>query len=300
MAPAVSGLEGVGRVRERVRQVLERPSFQHTITIIILINAVTLGAETSSRLTELYGPALTALDRTALAIFVLELLAKLYVYRGRFFREPWNCFDLVVVGIALVPTAGVFSVLRALRVLRVLRLVSQVPSMRNVVNALLAAIPGVLSIVSLLVLVVYVSAVMATKMFKEVAPEHFGDLGQSLWTLFQVMTGESWPDVADTVMAERPAAWIFFLTFILISSFVVLNLFLAVMVSAMENVRNQNEEQAAVPAQPGPGRAGGAATTGGPVAAGDSPSGADPVVAAELAALREEVAALRQLLQSRG
>ena len=194
--------------RERMRQLLERRGFQRTITAVIVFNAITLGAETSTRLVAAYGPLLTTLDRIALSIFVLELLAKLYVYRWRFFRDPWNCFDLAVVGIAFVPATGMFAVLRTLRVLRVLRLVSQIPSMRNVVNALLAAIPGVASIVGLLVLVIYVAAVMATKMFGEVAPEYFGDLGASLWTLFQVMTGESWPDVADAVMAAQPAAWL--------------------------------------------------------------------------------------------
>jgi|SRR5690606_35315788 len=298
-----------------MRQLLERRGFQRTITAVIVFNAITLGAETSTRLVAAYGPLLTTLDRIALSIFVLELLAKLYVYRWRFFRDPWNCFDLAVVGIALVPATGMFAVLRTLRVLRALRLVSQIPSMRNVVNALLAAIPGVASIVGLLVLVIYVAAVMATKMFGEVAPEYFGDLGASLWTLFQVMTGESWPDVADAVMAAQPAAWLFFLLFILISSFVVLNLFLAVMVSAMENVRQQEEARAAaaMPSQPSArdreqtgDPADGMSPTVGRSTAGavethgaGARAGTDPVLLAELASLRQEVAALRALLQER-
>lgn len=274
-------------MRERLRQVVEARSFQHTILAVIVVNAVTLGAETSEGLMEHSGGVLIRLDQIALGIFVVELLAKIYVYRWRFFRDPWNVFDFLVVGIALMPSSGAFSVLRALRVLRVLRLVSIIPSMRRVVSTLLAAIPGVTAIVGLLVLVVYVAAVMATKLFADVAEEHFGSLGRSLWTLFQVMTGEGWPDVAAEVMAERPMAWVFFLVFILISTFVVLNLFLAVMVNAMESVRAQ--DAGSVPRQPPP-------SEDGPAGAGVL--AADPALRAELAALRQEVSALRGLLEA--
>lgn len=261
-------------LRERTRRLVEAPGFQHAITVVILLNAITLGAETSQRLMGVAGPLLSYFDRIALGIFVVELLAKFYVYRWRFFRDPWNCFDFVVVAIALVPASGAFAVLRALRVLRVLRLISVVPSMRRVVATLLAAIPGVTSIVSLLVLVIYVSAVMATKLFGEAAPTYFGDLGKSLWTLFQVMTGEGWPDVASEVMAEHPMAWIFFLIFILLSTFVVLNLFLAVMVNAMETVR-----------------------TGENLASATAEASTQQAILAELAALRQEVSALRSRLE---
>jgi voltage-gated sodium channel len=276
-----------------VQQLVEARRFQHAIMAVIIVNAATLGFETSPAMMDSFGGVLTGLDRLALGIFVLELLAKFYAYRLRFFRDPWNCFDFIVVGIALVPATGAFSVLRALRVLRVLRLVSVVPSMRRVVATLLAAIPGVTSIVGLLVLVIYVSAVMSTKLFAEASPDHFGNLGRSLWTLFQVMTGESWPDVANAVMAQEPMAWIFFLIFILISTFVVLNLFLAVMVNAMENVRAQEADDAdptggagaAAVAPPGP-------PLGPAPGAGASPP-AEATILAELAALRQEVAAPR-------
>jgi voltage-gated sodium channel len=234
-----------------------------------------------------FGGILNRLDAIALSIFVVELAAKLYVYRLRFFRDPWNVFDFLVVGISIVPNAGAFSVLRALRVLRMLRLISMVPSMRRVVSTLLAAIPGVLSIVGLLVLLVYVFAVMGTSLFADAAPDYFGDLGDSLWTLFQTLTGEAWPDIAADVMAEEPMAWVFFLLFILITTFVVLNLFLAVVVGAMESVRDEEEMDSAriAPSSPAPA----------PAAAATAP---DREVLAELAALRQEVAALRGLLET--
>lgn len=229
-------------LRERAQRFVDAPRVQHVITAVILVNAITLGAETSSTLTDWIGGFLHLVDRLALAVFVVELLVKLYAYGPRFFRDPWNCFDFLVVSISLVPATGGLSVLRALRVLRVLRLISVVPSMRRVVAALLTAIPGVASILALLGLITYVGAVMATNLFGSGSPEYFGDLGTSLWTLFQVMTGEAWPDVARDVMSEHPSAWIFFLIYILISTFVVLNLFLAVIVSAMEETRGEEDK----------------------------------------------------------
>ena len=220
--------------RRRVRQFVEQRWFQRFITGVIVVNAVTLGLETSAGVVRDFGATLHVVDRAALAIFVLEIGLRLYAYGSRFFRDPWSIFDVAVVGIALVPASGPFSVVRALRVLRVLRLVSQVPSIRRVVSGLLAAMPGMASAGALLALVLYVAGVIATKLFGPILPEYFGHLGTTLFTLFQVMTGEAWPDIARELMAQAPLAWIFFVIYILISSFAVLNLFIAVVVSAME------------------------------------------------------------------
>ncbi|KAA5830491.1 ion transporter [Saccharopolyspora hirsuta] len=221
--------------RERVRTLVDAPAFQRVIIAVILVNAFTLGCETSAGLMASYGWLLHAVDRIALAVFTVELAARLYAHGWRFFRDPWNCFDAVVVGISLLPTTGTFGVLRALRVLRVLRLISAVPNMRRVVGALLTAVPGMASIAALLVLILYVGSVIATKLFSAIAPEYFGDLGDSLFTLFQVMTGEAWSEVARSVMEAEPLAWIFFIGYIAVTTFTVLNLFIAVAVSAMES-----------------------------------------------------------------
>ncbi|MGV9409690.1 ion transporter [Nocardia sp. NPDC003693] len=231
-------------LRERARKLVDSPRFQKFVVAVILVNAVSLGAETSETLMSLAGGFISFVDTAALVIFVVEMLLKLYVYRFGYFRDPWNCFDFVVVGVALLPSSGGLSVLRAFRILRALRLVSATPSMRKVVTNLLAALPGMGSILGLLALVLYVAAVMATKLFGGVTPDYFGSLGTSMWTLFQIMTGEAWPDIAREVMAEKPFAWIFFLCYILLSTFVVLNLFLAVMVSAADDVReDENRER---------------------------------------------------------
>ncbi|MGI5271112.1 ion transporter [Nonomuraea sp. CA-218870] len=222
-------------MRERTRAVLAHRNFQRFIVGVILVNAAVLGLETFPAIAARHGALLSALDRLALAIFVVELTAKVYVERARFPRDPWNVFDTVIVVVALAPAAaGGLSVLRSLRILRVLRLLSVVPSLRKVVSALLRAMPGMSSIVVLLSLVLYVAAVLATKLYGQTAPERFGSLPTSLFTLFQTMTGDDWGNIAREVMEVHPSAWIFFTIFILLCTFVVLNLFMAVVVSAMD------------------------------------------------------------------
>lgn len=226
--------EGEVGFRARARALVEHPRFDQAIVGIIAVNAITLGLETSPAISARFAGLLQAIDRTALAIFVAELLLRLFVYRSRFFNDPWRVFDFIVVGIALIPSSGATSVLRTLRVLRVMRLVSMVPSMRRVVSALLSALPGMASIIGLMSLVLYVSAVMATKLFGTIAPQFFGGFGESLFTLFQVMTVEGWPDIARTVMEQSPYAWVFFVAYLLVATFMILNLFIAVVVNAMQ------------------------------------------------------------------
>ncbi|MGC1442221.1 MAG: ion transporter, partial [Burkholderiaceae bacterium] len=176
----------------RIQGVLESTRFQNFIIILIVINAITLGLETSDRVMAVAGPFLHAFDQIVGVIFAIEVLVKLIVYRLNFHKDPWNIFDLLVVTVALVPSTGGLAVLRSLRILRVLRLVSAVPSMRRIVGALLAAVPGISSIVGLLMLVFYVFSVMATNLFGQAFPDWFGNIGESAYTLFQVMTLESW------------------------------------------------------------------------------------------------------------
>jgi voltage-gated sodium channel len=221
-------------LRERAARFVERELVQRLIVALIVVNAVTLGLETWPAAMAVAGPFLLAVDRAILAVFVVELALKLYAYGLRFWRSPWNVFDFVVVGLALLPASGALSVLRAFRVLRLLRLVSAVPRMRFVVESVIAALPGLGTIVALLALFFYVFAVMATKLFGAAFPEWFGSLPASMFTLFQVMTLEGWADIARALMAEYPLAWLFFLAFILLATFTVLNLFIAVIVNAMQ------------------------------------------------------------------
>jgi voltage-gated sodium channel len=222
--------------RAQLRAFLERRWIQNGIIALIVVNAITLGLETSPTAMAAAGSTLLAIDRAILFIFVVEIVLRLVAWGGRFFRDPWSVFDLVVVGIALVPATNGLSVLRAMRILRVLRLIAVVPRMRRVVSALLGAIPGMGSIIALMCLLMYAAAVMATKLYGPSFPELFGSIGASLFTLFQIMTLEGWSDgVVRPVTAVYPYALLFFIPFILITTFIMLNLFVAVIVGAMQS-----------------------------------------------------------------
>lgn len=225
-----------------LRHWLETPLLQRSIVALLLLNAVTLGLETSAQIMASIGPQLLWLDKVILAIFVLEMVAKLLAYGRQFFKDPWNLFDALVIGIALLPQSGALSVLRALRILRVLRLISLFPALRKVVGTLLAAIPGLLSIGVILGLIFYVSSVIATKLFAADYPQWFGTLGGSMFTLFQIMTLEGWAEIVREIMIAQPLAWLFFIPFILISTFTMLNLFIAVIVGAIENTKDTKNE----------------------------------------------------------
>ena len=224
----------------KLGRVVESRGFSLTITTVIVINAIVLGLETSPRVMAAIGPLLLAIDTAALWVFTVEIGLKLWLYRGRFFRDGWNNFDFVIVAIAWVPATGALSVLRALRIMRVLRLMSVVPQMRAVVGALFNALPGMGSIVAVLALIFYVAAVMATKLFGAAFPDWFGTIGASMYSLFQIMTLESWSmGIVRPVMEVYPGAWAFFVPFIVITSFSVLNLFIALIVNSMQSLQAQ-------------------------------------------------------------
>lgn len=231
-------------IRGRLASFIERSAVQRSILLLIVINAIILGMQTSASLVASWGELLKLLDTLILGVFVAEIAARIYVHRAAFFRDPWSLFDFAVVAIALIPASGPLSILRALRVLRVMRMVTMVPSMRRVVGALLSAIPGLGSIAMVLSLVFYVSAVIATGLFAADFPDWFGSLGRSVYTLFQVMTLESWSmGIVRPLMEVFPYAWVFFIPFILIATFTMLNLFIAIIVNAMQTV-TEAEHQA--------------------------------------------------------
>jgi len=219
----------------QLKTFLSSRRFETVITVLIVVNAITLGLETVPEAVQLFGGLLTLLDRIILAVFVVEVAARLFAWRLDFFRDPWRIFDLVVVGVALIPATGGLSVLRALRILRVLRIISMVPSLKRVVGGLVSALPGMGSIMLLLTLVFYVFSVMATKLYGDSFPEWFGSIPASAYSLFQVMTLESWSmGIVRPVMEVYPMAWAFFIPFIASTTFTVLNLFIGIIVSAMQ------------------------------------------------------------------
>ena len=270
----------LSNMRAAMRQRIESPKAQYFITALIVLNAIILGLETVPAAMQHYGSILLAADRFILGVFVIEILLRIYAHRLAFFRDPWSIFDFSVVAIALVPASGPLAVLRALRILRVLRLLTLVPSMRRVVGALLGSIPGLSSIALVLLLIYYVFAVIATKLFGENFPQWFGSIGESLYSLFQIMTLESWSmGIVRPVMVEHPLAWIFFITFILIATFTMLNLFIAIIVNAMQTFTEQENREHKD-------------------ALDETRDHIEADLHRELTQLRAEIAELRQLLQS--
>ena len=267
-------------LRRAIRRRMESTGMQYFITLLIVINAIILGLETVPQAMERYGAFLLAVDHFILGIFVIEILLRIYAHRFAFFRDPWSLFDFTVVAIALVPASGPLAVLRALRILRVLRLLTLVPSMRRVVGALLGSIPGLSSIALVLLLIYYVFAVIATKLFGEHFPQWFGSIGESLYSLFQIMTLESWSmGIVRPVMVEHPYAWIFFIVFILIATFTMLNLFIAIIVNAMQTFteeENRVRKDALV----------------------ETRDHIEADLHSEMAALRREIVELRQLIKA--
>ncbi len=226
---------------------IETRAFERFITLVIMVNAVTLGLETSPSVMNQWGSAILFIDQICLTFFVGELLLKLVRYRLSFFRSAWNLFDFAVVAIALFPATGGLSVLRALRVLRTLRLISVSPHLRQVIEGLLRAVPGLSSVGVIMGLIFYVGAVVATKLFSEAFPDWFGGIGRSAYTLFQVMTLESWSmGIARPVMEKFPLAWLFFVPFILIATFTMLNLFIAIIVTSIQSQNAPAEEKTPV------------------------------------------------------
>jgi voltage-gated sodium channel len=269
-------------MRDHLRGFIEHARVQRIIIALILINAVLLGMETWPAAMAVAGGLIVVVDTAILSVFVVEILIRLYVHRMAFWRDPWSVFDFAVVAIALVPASGQFAVLRALRVLRVLRLLTMVPAMRRVVGALLTAIPGMGSIALVLLIIYYVFAVIATNLFAAAYPEWFGSLGRSLYTLFQIMTLESWSmGIARPVMDEFPYAWALFIPFILVATFTMLNLFIAIIVNAMQtHAESEQRETDAVVDQ--------------------DRKHIEADLHAEIRAMREEMQALKRLLQRPG
>lgn len=268
------------QIRKELSIWLERAPVQRFIIALIVLNGAILGIQTSASLTAYFGPWLSFLDQSILAVFVLEIVLKLTASGRQFFRSYWNLFDFFVVAIALVPASGPFAVLRVLRVLRLLRLISVVPRLRFVVEALLHAIPGIASIGVLILIIFYVFAVVATGLYGAAFPDWFGSLGRSMFTLFQIMTLESWSmGVVRPVMQVFPFAWIFFVLFILVATFTMLNLFIGIIVETMQTLHAKSDEDEK---------------------SKKSATEEDPAsVIDELRGLREEIAQLNEKLENR-
>jgi voltage-gated sodium channel len=231
---------------ERCRRIADSQRFQAFIFGVIVLNAITLGLETydfSNRVES----ALTVLDGTFLGIFVVELAIRIAAYGRRpqdFFKQGWNVFDFVVIGLAFVPGLRQnVTLLRLARLLRVVRLVSVMPDLRILVRAMARSIPPITSLVMLTVLLMYIYGMVGWILFHEEDPEQWGNIGQSLLTLFQILTLENWPQYLERGQEIHSASWIFFVSYVLIASFLVINVLIAIIINSMEEVHDAEREE---------------------------------------------------------
>ena len=264
---SADGIHPLGNSQRKVQQLVENPVFRGGVLTLIIINAVILGAETFPQVMGSVGPLLHRVDQFILYGFLIEIGLRIFAFRGDYFRNGWNVFDFVVVLVSLLAATIGLAALRAFRVLRVLRVITIIPRMRIVVSALLDSLPGIASVGVVLALIIYVFAVIASNLYGAAHPDRFGDVFTAMYTLFQVMTLEGWPDIAASVLETHPQSWFFFLSFLLLATFTMLNLFVAIVVRVVE------EECEPIT---------------------DDSAENQKQIAAELAALRKEIAALAQ------
>lgn len=218
--------------------------FQNSILFFILLNAILIGLETSNTVMAKYAGTIEFLSSLCLWIFIVEIVLRIVVGRFSFFKEGWNIFDLLIVIVALMPDNGVFSVFRILRTIRVLRLLSIIPKMRLISQALISSISPMLGVGILLLILFYIYAIISTHLYGERFPEWFGTIGESFYTLFQIMTFESWSmGIVRPVMEVYPSAWIVFVSFLLLASYIVLNIAIGIIVDCIGDIKADESDK---------------------------------------------------------
>ena len=236
-------------MRDLAAKIVNSRAFRGGIIALIVLNGIVIGAGTSETVLRLAGGWLHTLDDIILWIFVAEVVLKLtavWPNPGRYFRDPWNDFDFVLVALSLIPASGQFAtVARLLRLLRIMRLISTIPELRLIVSTLLRSLPSMGHVVLLMSIVFYIYGVAGFHLFHEHDPRHWGTLGLSLLTLFRIVTLEDWTDVMYTAMELHPLAWVYFVTFVVVGTFVIINLFIAVVLNNLE--ASKHREQARHP-----------------------------------------------------
>lgn len=257
--------------REKIRRIIDAKWFQYGVVALITINAAILGLETYGDSMKAAGLNLQLVNTIIIVIFIVELALRIYVDGLRFFRNGWNIFDFVVIIAAVLPAGGASSALRLFRLLRVFRLLSAVKMMRLVIGALGASMPGVFIIGALFFMVLYVFAIASTTLFGALDPADFGNLGLTFVSLYRLVMGDGWPDIVAPLASHNGWIWAYFILFSLIGSVVLLNLFVAVVVEAMDRVKSSEED-------------------------GD-PAGASADLAGEIRKLREDIAQLKVSLE---
>lgn len=211
--------------------------FKNTIVLIILINSIVLGLITSEAIYAKFGELLEFILSTCVVIFTVEITLRIIAKGWRFFLNGWNIFDFLLITMALMPETGAAITFRVFRVLRALRMVSSMKKLRHIVSAILVSAPHVFWAAVLEMIIFYIFGIMGQNLFHEAFPQWFGTLGETVYTLFQVTTLESWSmGIARPVMKVYPWAWMYFVPFVMISSYIVLNVVVGVVVNATSDI----------------------------------------------------------------
>ncbi len=228
-------------MKDRANQIVSAPWFERVIIAFILINGAILGMETSPSLVAQHGGLMHLGNRVILGIFILEAVLKMIAVApqiDRYFRDGWNVFDFSVIVFSLIPATGDFAMIaRLARLLRVVRLVSTIPELRLIVSTLIRSIPSMMHVMTLMSVIFYIYAITGYQLFHEHDPTHWRSLGIALLTLFRVVTLEDWTDVMYTAMDFHPMAWLFFVSFVVLGTFVVINLFIAVVINNLDEAK---------------------------------------------------------------
>lgn len=233
------------------RRIVASGWFRHGVTVVILLNAAVIGLDTSQTLTVRYGALLQGANQLFLGIFMVEALIKMAAHHPRihrYFADGWNLFDFAIIVISLVPSVGVLATVgRLARILRVLRLISTLPELRLIVSTLMRSIPSMFNIIMLLSIIFYMYAVAGYHLFHEVDPVHWRNLGISLLSLFRIVTLEDWTDIMYAALEVHWWAWAYFVSFVVIGTFVVINLFIAVVLNNLDEAKQERLQSLRTP-----------------------------------------------------
>lgn len=222
--------------------------FNHGITAVIVCNAIVIGLDTSAELTERFSEWFSWANTTFLGIFIIEAVIKIIAQRTRYFRDGWNLFDFSIIIISLLPATGQLATLaRLARLLRVLRLISTLPELRLIVATLVRSIPSMGHVLALMSIIFYVYGVAGFHLFHDVDPTHWRNLGISLLSLFRIVTLEDWTDIMYNAMAVKPWAWMYFVSFVVLGTFVVVNLFIAVVINNLDEAKAERLNEITTP-----------------------------------------------------
>jgi voltage-gated sodium channel len=231
-----------------LRRIVGSQLFDTLIIAVILANAVVLGLQTYPDLVARRGDTLDLLNEVFLGIFVVELLLRIGSYGRRpqgFFRNGWNVFDFVVIAAAFLPGVRDSStLLRLARLLRVVRIVRLLPDLRVLLQGVVRSLPPLFSMTLLVTLLLFVYGMIGWLLFGDALPGDWGNIGVAMLTLFVMLTLENFPAYMDAGMSVHPWAWIYFVTFVLIAAFMVLNVLIGIVLNSMEEAREIERRRA--------------------------------------------------------